>query len=53
VHERRRFQRLARLLLSQLLRRQLAQFVVDQRQQLISSLCIAAFRSWVTSFIDK
>ena len=43
VDQGRRLQRLPRLLLGQLRRRQLPQFVVDQRQQLLGRRRIAGF----------
>jgi hypothetical protein len=56
VDQGRRLERLAGLLLGQLLGRQLAQLVVDQRQQLrgsVGSPCSIAARMRVTSFIGN
>src|SRR5438132_5682262 len=41
VDQRRRLERLARLFLGQLLRRQLAQLIVDERQELLSAVGVA------------
>jgi hypothetical protein len=43
MDQRRGFERLAGLLLGQLRRRQFAQLIVDQRQQLLRGACIAVF----------
>jgi hypothetical protein len=43
MDQRRRFQRLAGLLLSQLLGSEFAQFVVDQRQELLGRVRVAGF----------